>query len=78
MEKCIFGRYADSDGPDQTAHAQSDQGHHCPIKELLDAVKYILTNTEGADETGYMRRVIWAFALHQCPEGPFSHAVAQL
>ena len=28
-----FGANADSEGPDQTAHAQSDQGLHCPLSE---------------------------------------------
>ena len=35
------GKYADSEGPDQTAHAQSDQGLRCPLKESLTTVECI-------------------------------------
>ena len=36
-----FRAYADSDGPDQTAYAQSDQGLRCPVTESLDTIGYI-------------------------------------
>ena len=33
--------YVDNEGPDQTAHAQSDQGLHCPLTESMATVKCI-------------------------------------
>ena len=35
---CLWA-YADSEWPDQTA--QSDQGLHCPLTELLDTTEYM-------------------------------------
>ena len=35
--KCVFEAYAESEGPDQTKHAQSDQVLHCPFPELFDS-----------------------------------------
>ena len=40
-EKWGFIAYTDNEGPDQTAHAQSDQGLHCPLLESADRVKCI-------------------------------------
>ena len=33
---------ADSEGPDQTAHAQSDQGLRCLPKEPLESIDFII------------------------------------
>ena len=33
--------YADSEGPDQTAHPRSDLSLHCPLAESLANVEYI-------------------------------------
>ena len=33
--------YADSEGPDQTVHMQSDQGLHCLLTEALDKVENV-------------------------------------
>ena len=45
MQKCAIGTNADSKGPDQTAHPQSDpqsdQGLHCLLIGSLDTVEYI-------------------------------------
>ena len=32
--------YADSESPDQTAHAQSGQNFHCPPVETLGTAEY--------------------------------------
>ena len=34
--KMCLRAYADSESPDQPAHFQSDQDHHCPLTESLD------------------------------------------
>ena len=33
--------YSSDEGHDLTAHAQSDQGLRCPLKELMKIVEYI-------------------------------------
>ena len=48
--KCVFS-HANSEGPDQPAHAQTDQGHRCS-PELLHSV-------ECPDATVRMLRKDW-------------------
>ena len=40
---CKSGTYADSEGPDQTAHAQSDLGLRCPLHYCQILEMYRLT-----------------------------------
>ena len=40
--------------------------------------KVILTGSKGPDQTGWMYRLIWAFAVPMCLEDLFSLGVAHL
>ena len=46
--KCYFEASADSEGPDQTAQAQSDQGLRCPPTESLTIVDITDSGGSGA------------------------------
>ena len=43
--KTCLRAYADNEGPDQTAHPQSDQGLHCPLTASSDTTKCMQSDT---------------------------------
>ena len=39
--KYVFTEFVDSEDPDETARAQSDQGLHCPLTESFDSIECV-------------------------------------
>ena len=50
--------YTGNEGPDQTAHAQSDQGLRCPLTKSRDTVDS--TGNEGPNQN---KRMTWSFGI---------------
>ena len=74
MRKGVFWVNANSKDPDQPAEIFSLIRNFSTLCYVLLYTMSLLMDSEGPDQTVWMCRLIWAFAVHICPKTHFCMA----